>query len=171
MCIYDNTKFLCIYIYSLYNYSLYIHTYTHRIKIFIHYTQQFDPYLDPIFTSGRFSKKYVVIEPSMNKLGLTRISAKHYSYRTFPLKLLPQISWEIFCALKSLPKKGRSYYHPFRQLVSLFLHFHGNVDIKKSFATSGRCPFEEKLIKLFWKTLSSRAKHLSQEGEYYWMAQ
>lgn len=149
MCIYDNTKFLCIYIYIHYITIAYIytHTYTHRIKIFIHYTQQFDPYLDPIFTSGRFSKKYVVIEPSMNKLGLTRISAKHYSYRTFPLKLLPQISWEIFCALKSLPKKGRSYYHPFRQLVSLFLHFHGNVDIKKSFATSGRCPFEEKLIK------------------------
>ena len=154
LCVYMTIQNFCvyIYIYSLYNYSLYIHTYAHRvkiIKIFIHYTQQFDPYLDPIFTSGRFSKKYVVIEPSMNKLGLTRISAKHYRYRTFPLKLLPQISWEIFCALKSLPKKGRSYYHPFRQLVSLFLHFHGNVDIKKSFATSGRCPFEEKLIKLF----------------------
>ena len=53
----DDTKFMDIYKYHMSYMYVYIYIYYMYIKIFIHYTQYFDPNLDPIFASGRFSNK------------------------------------------------------------------------------------------------------------------
>ena len=71
LCVYMTIHNFCIYIYyvtiAITHTYMYIYIKVYRMNIFINYTQQFDRYLDPIFASGRFWKKYVVIEPTMNK--------------------------------------------------------------------------------------------------------